>query len=159
MIALRSSFDARQAGAPRETRPRGTSLAHPAAMKLIGTRLHGALDYLTGALLIAAPALLGDTLAPPPAQRVLRTLGVLAILYSALTRYEFGLMKLIPFRGHLALDWLHALTLGFSPLVFGCTQAWPPYVVLGLLEILIITNTRDSRPYADHRPAGLEPGP
>ena len=101
----------------------------------IGSRLHGALDYLTGAMLIAASQL-------PPlrdrfAGRALAAAGANHIAYSLLTDYELGLVKLIPYRGHLALDAIGALGLASAPWLSRREDAvdrWVPAAV-GLYEL------------------------
>jgi hypothetical protein len=68
----------------------------------IGSRLHGALDYLTGTTLIAVSRLplLRDTFAG----RALLAAGAGHLAYSAVTDYELGLLKKVPYRVHLVLD-------------------------------------------------------
>lgn len=118
-------------------------------MKLT-TKVHGALDYITGAVLIMSPALLD--LPAGPASAVPRMLGVAAILYSLLTRYEWGLLKLIPMRGHLALDFMSGVLLAASPWLFGfADQIRAPHVLLGLFEIGAALMTRTT--YAPLPPA------
>src|SRR4051812_45555668 len=74
----------------------------PMARHPISSRLHGILDYTTGATLIAAPAALG--LGGTAAGRILRGAGAGHAGYAALTRYELGVVKVIPYRAHLAMD-------------------------------------------------------
>jgi hypothetical protein len=111
-------------------------------MRLISSRVHGVLDYVVGVLLILAPKLLGfeDS---GPASQIPTTLGVLTILYSLVTRYELSLLKLLPFRAHLAIDAASGLLLAASPWLFGfADQIWVPHLVLGLLEIGAVMMTR-----------------
>ena len=67
-------------------------------MKIIPRNIHGILDYLVGVLLIAAPWVLGFA-DNGPASYVPVILGAGALVYSLLTNYEMGLMRIIPF-GH-----------------------------------------------------------
>lgn len=95
------------------------------------------LDYLVGVLLIFAPALLG--LGSGPESRVLVVLGVAAIVYAVLTRYELGAVRVLPFRGHLGLDLVHAAILTSSPWVLGFAErVWAPHLVLGLMEFGVV---------------------
>jgi hypothetical protein len=111
-------------------------------MKIISRRVHGVLDYLVGVLLILAPKLFGfDT--GGPEQMVPVTLGIVAILYSAVTRYELGALGLLPFRRHLTLDVLHGLVLALSPWLFQFSdRVWVPHLALGCAEILVVAMTR-----------------
>ena len=104
-------------------------------MRFIPTRVHGMLDYIVGILLILAPRIFGFQNGGPE-DRIPVTLGVLALIYSLLTRYELGLFKLIPFRIHLSLDFLSGVFLAVSPWAFGFSdRVWAPHLVVGLLEI------------------------
>lgn len=107
------------------------------------TRIHGMLDYLLGALLIASPWALGfgeggaETWVPVG-------LGALLLLYSVFTDYELGLVKRLQMPAHLLLDVLSGLLLAVSPWLFGFdTHVWMPHVVLGLAEVVVaaVTNT------------------
>ena len=111
-------------------------------MRFIPTRIHGVLDYLVGVLLIAAPWLLG--FADVDAARwVPVILGIGAILYSLVTRYEFGLAGLISMPVHLGLDALSGLVLAASPWLFGfADEVWLPHLLLGLFEICAALTTR-----------------
>ena len=72
-------------------------------MAIISTRTHGVLDYSVGLLLIIAPYALGFA-SGGPEQWIPIVLGLAAIVYSLLTQYELGAVKLIPMRLHLWLD-------------------------------------------------------
>jgi hypothetical protein len=111
-------------------------------MKVIGTKTHGFLDYLTALLLIVAPLLLtsnyntAETWVPV-------TLGVLTIIYSLMTNYELGVSRLIPMRYHLLLDIANGVILALSPWLFGfADHIWVPYVLTGIAEIIISSLTK-----------------
>jgi hypothetical protein len=105
----------------------------------ISTKLHGVLDYTTGATLIAAPALFG--LQGTRAGRILRGFGINHIAYSALTAYELGLGK-IPMRQHLASDALGAVAMAASPLALRTASEgrrhWLPHVLFGVYELTAV---------------------
>lgn len=87
-------------------------------MKIINTKLHGVLDYLVGIILIISPWLFG--FANRGTQSAIPViLGIGAILYSIVTKYEFGVFKIIPFRIHLIIDALSGILLASSPCLFG----------------------------------------
>ncbi|HZF76191.1 MAG TPA: hypothetical protein VE033_10225 [Acetobacteraceae bacterium] len=111
-------------------------------MRFIPTKIHGVLDYLTGALLIVAPYILGfaDGTA---AQWIPQILGAGAILYSLLTDSELGAMRAIPMPVHLFLDAASGALLAASPWLFGFDyRVWLPHVILGLFEIGAALTTR-----------------
>lgn len=115
-------------------------------MRFIPTRVHGMLDYLVGALLIAAPWLFGfarggaETIVPV-------VLGAGALLYSLFTDYELGLVRRIPMSTHLMLDLGSGLLLALSPWLFGFADyVRDPHLVLGVFEIgaALMTQKRPS---------------
>ena len=64
-------------------------------MRFIPTRIHGAIDYLTGLALIMAPFVLGFA-DNGPAQWVPMILGAAILIMSLMTDYELSLGRLIP---------------------------------------------------------------
>ena len=107
------------------------------------TRVHGMLDYLLGALLIAAPWLFGFA-SGGAEQWVPVGLGAGVLLYSLFTDYELGAVKKLQMPAHLFLDALGRLLLAVSPWMFGFDElVWTPHVALGLVEVVTaaITNT------------------
>ena len=118
-------------------------------MQFIPTRVHGVLDYLVGLLLIVAPWLFGfaDNSA---ATYVPVVLGIGALLYSVMTRYELGLIRVLPMTVHLAMDIASGVLLAASPWLFGFADriAWP-HVVFGLLEIGVAIMTQRTPRLAD----------
>ncbi|MDQ3398694.1 MAG: SPW repeat protein [Deinococcota bacterium] len=116
-------------------------------MRFIPTRLHGVLDYLVGALLIAAPWLLNfdrggaETWVPV-------VLGVGALLYSLFTDYELGLVRRLSMGTHLGLDAASGLLLAVSPWLFGFSEfVFWPHLILGLFEVLAALTTRTTTSY------------
>lgn len=111
-------------------------------MKFITTRAHGILDYLVGVILVATPWMLRFD-SNGPATSVMTTLGVSTILYSIITDYELGVIKLLPMKTHLVLDALGGLLLATSPWVFGFSDVvfWP-HVLLGIVELCVVATTK-----------------
>ncbi len=115
-------------------------------MRLIPTRVHGILDYLVGALLVAAPWLFGfarggaETWTPV-------VLGAGLIGYSLFTDYELGAIRKIPMNVHLWLDMAGGVLLAASPWLFGFADVivWP-HLAVGLIEIGTAAMT-STRPY------------
>jgi len=69
--------------------------------KLISTDLHGVIDYAAGALSYVVPRVLGGTGA---AIQVGNVGAAFAGTYAAMTRYERGVVPVLPMKTHLALD-------------------------------------------------------
>ena len=109
---------------------------------MISTKVHGVLDYLVAFALLLAPMLFGFSEYGGAAVAVPTVLGVGLLVYSLLTRYELGLVKVIPMRTHLTLDFIAAAVLALSPWLFGFSDlpanAWMPHLVVGLAVILVV---------------------
>lgn len=119
-------------------------------MRFIPTKVHGYLDYLVGALLIAAPWLF-DFAAGGAETWIPVALGAAAILYSLFTNYELGVSKTISMRTHLMMDLLSGILLAASPWLFGFADyVWGPHLILGLFEIGAALTTRREPGYNTH---------
>ena len=104
-------------------------------MKIINTKTHGTLDYLTGVVLIVSPWIFkfADGSA---AQMVPVILGVMTILMSMLTDYELGIVRKIPMSAHLTIDLFSGIFLAASPWIFGFSdRVFLPHLILGIMEI------------------------
>jgi hypothetical protein len=84
-------------------------------VKLLGRRAHGFVDYGTAAVELALAAAL-------PAKRRTKLLLVIsavnAAALGALTKYELGLVRVVPMRVHLALDGLFAASFVLAAATF-----------------------------------------
>lgn len=104
-------------------------------MRFISTRAHGVIDYLMGLLLIISPWIFGFA-DGGAAQWVPILLGVSALLYSIMTDYEMGLLKVISMPVHLVIDLLSGVFLAASPWLFGfADEVYLPHLILGIAEI------------------------
>ena len=115
------------------------------------TRIHGMLDYALGALLIAAPWVLGFA-AGGAETWVPVALGVGVLGYSLFTDYELGVVKRIQVPVHLWLDAIGGVFLAVSPWLFGFDgDVWIPHVALGVLELLTAAVTETIPGYERRR--------
>lgn len=115
-------------------------------MKIISTKTHGILDYLVGILLIASPWIFGFATGGIE-QWLPIILGASALLYSLMTNYELGVVKVLSMKTHLAIDAVSGLLLAGSPWLFGfADRVSTPHLVLGLLELgaVMLTRTQTS---------------
>lgn len=72
-------------------------------MRFIPIWLHIAADYLSGVLLLAAPAMFAWRLTTPAGAFSIAA-GIIIIMLSIFTRYPGGLIRIIPFSAHLIAD-------------------------------------------------------
>jgi hypothetical protein len=104
----------------------------------IDASLHGATDYAAGAALTTVfPRLAG--IDGTPTARQVRVAGAVQAAYSTITDYPLGVVKLLPFRAHLAIDAIGALALAATPFVTGQFRRgrsqWVPHVALAACEL------------------------
>jgi hypothetical protein len=104
--------------------------------KPIPTKVHGVLDYVTALTLIVLPRLLSWS---APVTMLLTVLGVTTVIYSLVTRYELGVAKLLPMKGHLALDAISGLGLLVAAFLVPSSGngEMTGLIVLGLFELAV----------------------
>jgi hypothetical protein len=106
-------------------------------MRFISTKVHGMMDYVGGALLIAAPLLwLNAANEVPAAFWTPFLVGVVVLVQSLFTDYEYSLSNSIPMPAHLGMDVFFGLLLAVSPWLFNFQEVvWVPHLIVGLLLI------------------------
>ena len=103
-------------------------------MKFITTKTHGLLDYPSGLLFMISPWIFGFA-DGGAAQWIPVVIGAMILGMSFFTRYELGIVRLVPMHIHLALDMITGLFLAASPWIFQfADQVFWPHVILGLSE-------------------------
>ena len=110
----------------------------------VDATLHGVVDYSAGAFLLTAfPKLAG--IEGTRSARQVRISAAVHAAYSTLTKYPLGIVKVIPFQAHLALDAVGAIALAATPFATGQwkkgTQQWLPHVGLALFELSSLAMT------------------
>jgi hypothetical protein len=104
----------------------------------VDATLHGVTDYTVGTFLLTAfPKLAG--IEGTRSARQVRTAAAIHGGYSTITDYPLGIVKLLPYQAHLAIDALGALALAATPFVNGQykqgRKQWVPHVALCLFEL------------------------
>jgi hypothetical protein len=111
-------------------------------MRFIPTWLHGVLDYPLGLVLIAVPWL-GGFADQTAAMWVPVGIGIAMIVLSAMTRYEAGMVPILPMTTHLTFDALAGMLLASSPWLFGfADRVWMPHLIVGIGEFLAAMTTQ-----------------
>jgi hypothetical protein len=113
----------------------------------IDSTLHGVTDYTLGALLLSVlPRVAGVEGTESATQ--MRVAGAAHAGYSTLTDYPLGVVKLIPYKAHLALDALGAVAVGALPFITGQYRKGPrhfvPHLALAAFELqsLLLSDPR-----------------
>jgi hypothetical protein len=117
----------------------------PEKRHLLSRKAHGVIDYLVGFGLIASPRLwhFGDQNVMPGAAMLM---GAMIVFYSVITDYELGLLKMIPFAGHLFFDLLIGIGLLCSPWIFQIKgNVADLFFVAGAIQAAMVFLTRRPR--------------
>jgi hypothetical protein len=110
----------------------------------VDSTLHGVVDYSAGTLLLTAlPKLVG--VEGTSSAHQIRAAGAVHAAYSTLTDYPLGVVKLIPYQLHLALDAIGAVALAATPFITGQykkgRRQWVPHVALCAFELASLAMT------------------
>lgn len=130
-------------------------------MRFLPIKVHTALDFIVGAALIAAPWLFGFSDVGGAAVWLPVSIGVASIILGSVTQgYGFAIVRLIPLKLHLAIDFLAGVALAASPWLFGFSDedanAWLPHLAVGLALVAVSLVTKTDSPAAStpaHRSA------
>ena len=88
-------------------------------MKFVTKQIHSYLDYPVALALIGLPFLLGLGKSNPLALQISVATGVAALILTLLTDHQTGLIKVIPYKIHLIVDFLVAIVFILAPIVLG----------------------------------------
>ena len=110
----------------------------PIPPRPIDSTLHGATDYTVGTTLLTVFPKLAGIEGTESATQV-RISGASHLAYSMVTKYPLGVVKLLPYKAHLALDALGALAIAAVPFVTGQWKKGPrhfvPHLALAAFEL------------------------
>ncbi len=117
-------------------------------MRFIPTRIHGLLDYIIAAVLVAFPFVAGSV-GRGPVEWGTAALGFGLLIYSLFTNYELGAVRLVPLKVHLLLDAAGGVALiALAVVVTTAPVARLILILIGIIEIggslLTRTATSDS---------------
>ncbi|WP_459212995.1 SPW repeat domain-containing protein [Aquimarina rhabdastrellae] len=107
-------------------------------LRFISPTLHGVADYSAGLGLIIAPFALSLGETTPIALWFSVITGIAVLAASALTNYKLGLLRTIPFQGHLAIDLLVAVTFMILPFVMGFTGIDAHYYWINAAVVFLV---------------------
>ncbi len=120
--------------------------------------VHGIIEYIAGAVFVAAPFLLSFDSDAATAASIIA--GVVILIIAASTAMSTGLIKSIPVQAHVVLDYILAVLLIAAPFLFGFSDdgtATAFFIALGVLHLLLTIATRFIRDDAPRRRRGAEP--
>ncbi|MFS4492632.1 hypothetical protein [Maribacter sp. 2308TA10-17] len=109
-------------------------------MKFITKRIHAFLDYPVALALIALPFLLGLGSSNPLALQLSVATGIAALVLTFLTDHHLGALKVIPYKVHLAVDFLVAIVFILAPFIFSFEGMDAYYYWINGIAVLIVVS-------------------
>ena len=113
--------------------------------KPISRRFHGVLDYGYAAAIFAAPELFRFK-NQPFGVVLCRAMGLATLLTSLCTRYELGVVRVLPFKLHLLADALTGIFSLAAPFLLGFgkhERARNTFLGFGVLALVVASLTQD----------------
>ncbi|MEQ8362868.1 MAG: hypothetical protein RH948_08365 [Cyclobacteriaceae bacterium] len=87
-------------------------------MKFITKEIHAYLDYPVAIALMTLPFMLGLGSSNPLALQLSVAVGIAALILTLLTDHHLGVYRVIPYKGHLLVDFIVGLTFVSAPFIF-----------------------------------------
>ncbi len=87
-------------------------------MKFVTKRIHAFLDYPVAVALIALPFLIGLGTSSALALQLSVATGIAAFALTLLTDHHLGVLRVIPYKFHLIVDFLVAVVFILAPFIF-----------------------------------------
>jgi len=113
-------------------------------VKFLSSKLHGFIDYAAAVALIIVPFLIFPGVTESIAFALSVVAGIALIVYSLVTDYSISVRNILPFKTHLAIDFIAGLGLIAIPFIFGFTDIVQIYyIVMGIAVLLVVMVTRN----------------
>jgi len=108
-------------------------------MRFVTRQIHSYIDYPVAISLIGTPFLLGLGTSNPLALWLSVVIGVAAFVLTLLTNHETGVIRVLPYWFHIAVDRLVGLTFVAAPFVLGFTGIDAIYYWVNAAAVLTVT--------------------
>ena len=116
---------------------------------IVTQRLHAYIDYPVALGLIAAPFVLGVGMDNAVAFALSIATGIAALLLTALTDHETGLLPVLSYRAHMAIDGLVGASFVMAPVAFGFRGLdLAYYLIVGATVLAVVTLHKDDEAVA-----------
>jgi hypothetical protein len=109
-------------------------------MKFVTKRIHAFLDYPVAIALIVLPFLLNLGSSSPLALQLSVATGIAALILTLLTDHHLGLIKVVPYKIHLLVDFLVAIVFIIAPFVFSFKGLDASYYWINGIAVLIVVS-------------------
>jgi hypothetical protein len=124
-------------------------------MKPINTKLHGLFDYFIGVFMVISPWIF-DFAHIKVAHTLPVILGIMVLVTSIFTNYEFGVFRSVNVRTHLTMDLITGIFLAASPWIFAFgDEIYLPHLTFGTLIVFAALFTEKASHAIGHAPGKL----
>jgi hypothetical protein len=116
--------------------------------RFVTKTMHAFLDYPVALSLIALPFALGLGGSHPLALWLAVSTGVAAFILTVFTDHQLGLMRIIPYKIHVAVDFLVGLAFLLAPLALGFSgiDAW--YYWINAIAVITVVSLSEPGTFA-----------
>lgn len=112
------------------------------SVRFVTKDIHAFLDYPVAFGLMAMPFLLGFS---GPALLLSVVTGVAALILTILTDHKLGLIRVLPYKLHVAVDFLVGLTFAVAPLVLGFSGLVAGYYWVIAATVFVVVSLQDPK--------------
>jgi hypothetical protein len=109
-------------------------------IRFVTQKIHALIDYPVAIALMAMPFVLGLGSSSPLAFWLSFTTGVAALLLTLLTDHETGVVRVLPYSVHLAVDFAVGITFAIAPIALGFTGIDAIYYWANALAVLTVVS-------------------
>lgn len=109
------------------------------SIRFIDQDLHAWIDYPVAASLIGTPLLLGLGASNPLALWLSVATGVAALVLTLFTNHRLGVIRVLPYWFHLAVDRAVGVTFAIAPFALGFTGSDALYYWANAAAVLLVT--------------------
>ncbi len=108
--------------------------------RFVTRTIHAYLDYPVALILMVAPFVLGLGNSNPLALWLSVVTGVAALILTLLTDHETGVFRVLPYKLHLAVDFLVGVVFVVAPIVFGFNGLDAIYYFANGATVLVVVS-------------------
>jgi len=126
-------------------------------LRFVTRQVHAYLDYPVAVSLMALPFVLGLGVSNPVAKWLSVVTGAAAFVLTVLTNHELGVINVLPYRFHVAVDRMVGVTFVLAPIVLAFTGLDAAYYWANAAALLAVTFLFNSpeRATLSSRPASI----
>ncbi|QUS56232.1 hypothetical protein [Pseudovibrio brasiliensis] len=121
------------------------------SLRFVTKSIHAYLDYPVAFALIGLPFILGLGATNPFALWLSVGTGAAALILTLLTDHQFGVLRVLPYNFHLAVDGAVGALFLFAPFLFGFTGLDAAYYWANGIAVAIVVSLH--KPEAEMAPA------